>query len=136
MVCDLWSTNVLQPDVSEMVSSTAHGIDEPVGLHLVSVPVFLKGEVLFEVLGTVVGDTAHDWISHVLLEFKAIIFTAESVHCLCIVWMSPLKVHVYIKQGLKNANSLALRANRNNCARESARFSIHFNSLLNIKTEF
>lgn len=42
-VTDLWSTNVLQPDVSEMVSSAAHGINEPVGLPLASVPVFLKG---------------------------------------------------------------------------------------------
>lgn len=66
--------------------------------------------MIFEAFSAVVGDTACDWISHVLLEFKAVILTVESVHCPCTVWMSPLKANVYIEQGLKNANSLALRA--------------------------
>lgn len=38
-------------------------------------------------------DITHNWISHILPDFKASIFTLESIHSHCIAQTSPLKFY-------------------------------------------
>lgn len=61
-----------------------HTIIESVTLPLAPVPGFLERDIIFEGFNVIVEDTARDWDSHILLDFKAVIFTVKFLHCHCV----------------------------------------------------
>lgn len=61
-----------------------HTIVESVTLPLAPVPGFLERAVISEGFNVIVEDIARNWDSHILLDFKAIIFTVKFPHCHCV----------------------------------------------------
>lgn len=78
----------------------------------------------------IIEDIAHNWVSHIVPDFKAIIFTVKFIHS---HWRHR-EVHWNFIEN-KVLKMLTLWADWNNCIRESTKFSNHFGSLWNIKTD-